>query len=393
LKILEEVPVIIKNEVNVGGVWMNEEAKYKKITILKEIAELLNEGTELNTILAEVLKKLLDVTGLEIGWIFLIDDNGNHQMVAHAALPPALTNENYRRMCKGRCWCVNRYHSRKLTKATNIIECQRIEEAIEEKAGATCGLTHHATVPLRAGEERFGLLNVGAPYKTYFEQDELALLESVAFQIGTALKRIKLTQQEQETALIAERNRLARDLHDSVNQLLFSLSLTARAGVEMTEEVEVKQTFSYIQDLAQDALGEMRALIWQLRPQGLENGIASALSGYAEMLGLTIETKLAGVMSLPGKVEEVLWRIGQEALANCKKHAQTLDVSLFLTVSENLIMMTIQDDGCGFYYDENLEIPTLGLKNMKMRTEALNGQFQLESSPGKGTKLQIQIPV
>jgi two-component system, NarL family, sensor kinase len=367
--------------------------RYREIEILKEIGELLNEGTDYNTVLAGVLKKMLHLTGLQIGWIFLIDEKGNHQLAAKEALPQALTHQQYKRMCEGDCWCVSRYNNGKLNKATNIIECQRIENAILEKAGDTAGLTHHATVPLRAGDERFGLLNVGSPHKTHFQKDELALLEAVAFQIGTALKRIKLTQTEQETALVSERNRLARDLHDSVNQLLFSLSLTARAGMEMTEAENVKQTFSYIQDLAQDALGEMRALIWQLKPNGLENGLVSALSGYAEMLGLTLVTKVTGICSFPSKVEEVLWRIGQEALANCKKHSETTTVSLCLDRSSDFVTLTIQDEGCGFFYDKELELPSLGLKNMKARAEALNGTFSLTSAPGYGTKINIHIPI
>ncbi len=368
-------------------------SRNEEIAILKEIAELLNEGTDSKTVLAGVLKKLLSITGLQTGWIFLLDENGGHQLAANEALPVPLARNHNQRMCNGDCWCVSRYNSGKLNKAVNIIECQRIENVILEKAGDTAGLTHHATVPLRAGNEKFGILNVGSPFKTHFQKDELALLEAVAFQIGTALKRINLTQREQETALISERNRLARDLHDSVNQLLFSLSLTARAGREMTDEEEVKQTFSYIQDLAQDALGEMRALIWQLKPQGLENGIISALTGYAEMLGLTIEVKLTGISSFPEKVEEALWRIGQEALGNCKKHSQTTHVRLFLNRSSDSVIMEVQDQGCGFYYDEKLELPSFGLKNMKARTQSLNGTFIIKSEPGKGTEIKVKIPV
>ncbi|GHI00456.1 GAF domain-containing sensor histidine kinase [Neobacillus kokaensis] len=371
---------------------MSIESGHEEISILKEIAELLNEGTDTKEILSGVLQKLLHVTGLQTGWIFLMDEHGTHHLAADAALPPALAHNQKRRMCQGTCWCVNKYNNHQLNKATNIMECKRIEDAIEEKAGETCGLTHHATVPLRAGQERFGILNVGAPNKTHFEKNELALLEAVAYQIGTALKRIKLTQREQETALVAERNRLARDLHDSVNQLLFSLSLTARAGVEMTANTEIKQTFSYIQDLAQEALGEMRALIWQLRPQGLENGLVSALKSYADMLGLSIKTKVSGATCIPGKVEEALWRIGQEALANCKKHAQITEAKLLFHTSSNGVALTILDAGCGFHYEENASIPSLGLKNMKLRTEALNGTFNLKSKPGSGTEIQIHIP-
>lgn len=372
---------------------MTKEAQFEENGILKEIAELLNEGTDTKTMLSDVLKRLLYVTGLETGWIFLIDVDGNHELTADFALPPALAMNQKERMCHGKCWCVNKYNNHTLNKATNIIECKRIEDALDDGAGETCGLTHHATVPLRAGNERFGLLNVGSPNKTHFHKNELALLEAIAYQVGTALKRINLTQREQEIALVAERNRLARDLHDSVNQLLFSLSLTARAGMEMTEDEEVKQTFSYMQDLTQEALGEMRSLIWQLKPRGLENGLVSALKGYGEMLGMKVEAKVTGATSIPGNIEEAIWRIGQEAIANCKKYSGAADVFLSLHTSWNETILTIKDKGCGFYYNENLSIPSLGLKNMKARTEALNGLFRLQSQLGNGTEIKITIPL
>jgi two-component system, NarL family, sensor kinase len=364
----------------------------EEVWILKEIAELLNEGTEVESVLKEVLKKLLHATGFQTGWIFLIQ-NGSVRLAAYESLPEALLANGCERMKRQHCWCVSRYNKGELNKASNIIECHRIESAIAEKGGDTGGLTHHATVPLMAGNERFGILNVGSPNKTYFEPGELALLEAIAFQIGTALKRIKLTQQEQEMALIAERNRLARDLHDSVNQLLFSISLTARAGMEMAQQQEEKEIFQYIQNLTQEALGEMRGLIWQLRPHGLENGIVSALTDYAKMLGLTLIPKISGVIRIPQKIEEALWRIGQEALANCKKHAKTDEVFLYLKIETYLIFMRIIDYGCGFSYHEKQALPSLGLKSMKYRTEELGGKFRLKTNVGEGTMIEIHIPM
>ncbi|RBN37107.1 histidine kinase, partial [Priestia megaterium] len=174
----------------------------------------------------------------------------------------------------------------------------------------------------------FGLLNVAAPHKIHFEQRELDLLGSVALQIGTAIKRIKLTQSQQEVKLIEERNRLAKDLHDSVNQLLFSINVTAKAGSSLAKDVQLKETFSLIQETAQHAQVEMKALIWQLRPQGLENGIVSALKSYGQMLGLNVTEQIKGVSVLPAVIEETLWRVGQEAFNNCRKHAGTADVHL-----------------------------------------------------------------
>lgn len=372
---------------------MGEEKRNSELLILKEIAELLNKGTKLEEMLSGVLHKLLQVTGMETGWIFLFDEKGLFQLAASENLPPALQYQNFDPMCKGECWCTKRFKDGRLEKATNIIECKRIEDAICNEWGDTKGLTHHASVPLRAGNEKFGILNVGSPHKTFFHQDELALLESIAFQIGTAIKRLKLIQKEQEMALTAERNRLARDLHDSVNQILFSLSLTARGGREMSEKKEIIETFTFIQDLAQEALNEMRALIWQLRPQGLENGVVSALSSYGNMLGLSLETEVKGLLTLPGRVEETVWRIGQEALANCKKHSQQTKVKIQIVIENNQLTMVIKDNGCGFLYEEGQELPSLGLKSMKERTEALKGSLLITSKPGQGTKIKVKIPI
>jgi two-component system, NarL family, sensor kinase len=364
-----------------------------ELNTLKTIAEKLNEATDVKEMLNDVLRELLHVTELPTGWIFLIDEKGDYELAADYALPIALMWEQKKPMCQGGCWCLDQYQDGRLKKAVNIISCKRIEEANEHKWGDTMGITHHATVPLRAGNEKFGVLNVASPHKKKFTEEELALLESVAFQIGTAMKRIQLVEKERSHALTEERNRLAQDLHDSVNQLLFSIMLTARGTKEMTEQEDVKEMLTYMQELSQEALTEMKGLIWQLRPQGLENGITAALCNYANVLGLKMECNIEGVCTLPNHIEEELWRIGQEALNNCKKHAETNEISFKLSKTESTVMMVVEDNGRGFYYDEKTSIPSLGLKGMRERVTKLKGRFSLQSTLDVGTKIEIIIPL
>lgn len=364
-----------------------------ELNTLKIIAEKLNEATDVKDMLNDVLKELLHVIELDTGWIFLINEQGEYELAADHSLPAGLTRNHKKPMCQGGCWCIDRYKDGRLKKAVNIISCKRIVEAIEHKWGETNEITHHATVPLRAGSEKFGLLNVASPNKTHFSDEELALLESVAFQIGTAIKRIQLVEKERRHALIEERNRLAQDLHDSVNQLLFSIMLTARGTKEMTDQPDIKEMLTYMQELSQEALTEMKALIWQLRPQGLENGIAAALLNYATVLGLKMESDISGVSTLPCHIEEELWRIGQEALNNCKKHAGTNEVFLRFTRSKQTVQMIVSDQGRGFNYDEHTVIPSLGLKGMKERVKKLSGRFKLTSTVGNGTMIDIIIPL
>lgn len=375
------------------GRTLGEDQRIQELRALKIIAESLNQANDQHAMLNGVLEELLRVTGLQTGWIYLIDEKGTSTLAADHRLPEALVREKKKPMCQGGCWCLDQYKDGRLKRASNIIECKRIEDAIKFEWGNTDDITHHATVPLRAGEEKFGLLNVASPNKTHFSDTELALLESVAFQIGTALKRIKLAENEQQLLVLAERNRLARDLHDSVNQLLFSLMLTARGTQELTEDPEMKEMLSYMQELSQEALSEMRALIWQLRPQGLENGLVSALMNYGKVLGIEIDCDVKGVVDLPSHIEECLWRIGQEAFNNCKKHAGTREAMLRIKIENKRVIFEIEDFGAGFSVDQSEFIPSLGLTSMKERTEAFGGVFTLVSRLGHGTKVQIEMPV
>ncbi|MDU4915061.1 MAG: GAF domain-containing protein, partial [Staphylococcus epidermidis] len=208
--------------------------KPTRLALLKEIAEFLNEETEIYSMMQGALRLLINGSDFSTGWIFYIDEEGHHDLVSSVDLPEALSKNHCYYLTNGSCWCVQAYQNHKLTKASNIINCSRINLANHAYDKETNHITHHATVPLQSGSERFGLLNVASPNKEHYSEEDLELLESVAFQIGSAIKRIQLTNKEKENAKINERNRLARDLHDSVNQMLFSLKLTAHAAKGIT---------------------------------------------------------------------------------------------------------------------------------------------------------------
>jgi len=160
----------------------------------------------------------------------------------------------------------------------------------------------------------------------------------------------------------------------------------------MTEDIDTKHTFQHIQELAQEALTEMRALIWQLRPSGLEKGLIQAIKGYGDMLGLHVHTKLSGLLALPSLVEEALWRISQEALNNSKRHSGQEDVYVSIKVTKGKVRLTIKDSGCGFVYEKDKVLPSFGIESMRERVEALNGRFELRSELGIGTTIDVALP-
>ncbi|UYO32998.1 GAF domain-containing sensor histidine kinase [Bacillus halotolerans] len=367
--------------------------RVEKLRTLKTIAETLNQGHDVKATLNEVLKELLSLTNLQSGWIFLIEEDGSYTLAADAYLPPALSRREKVLMCEGECYCLTKFNNGGLRKAANIMNCKRIESAEELHCFDTEGITHHATVPLEDGDRRFGLLNVAAAGKTLFDEEELHLLEAVAFQIGTAIQRMRLAEYKQKNALLMERNRLAQELHDSVNQMLFSVSLTAKAAKTLTQEETLQQMIDFIQTLTQDALAEMKSLIWQLRPGGLEKGLAEAIKSYGTLIGLNVVFTQKGCPDLRDEEEHMLWRVVQEALNNCKKHAGTDTAYVRITASSSYAELDIIDHGAGFCYEAHDGLPSLGIKGMKERAEKAGAEFFIESELGAGTKLSVRLPL
>ncbi|MEC0250646.1 GAF domain-containing sensor histidine kinase [Bacillus halotolerans] len=367
--------------------------RVEKLRTLKTIAETLNQGHDVKATLNEVLKELLSLTNLQSGWIFLIEEDGSYTLAADAYLPPALSRREKVLMCEGECYCLTKFNNGGLRKAANIMNCKRIESAEELHCFDTEGITHHATVPLEDGDRRFGLLNVAAAGKTLFDEEELHLLEAVAFQIGTAIQRMRLAEYKQKNALLMERNRLAQELHDSVNQMLFSVSLTAKAAKTLTQEETLQQMIDFIQTLTQDALAEMKSLIWQLRPGGLEKGLAEAIKSYGTLIGLNVVFTQKGCPDLRDEEEHMLWRVVQEALNNCKKHAGTDTAFVRITASSSYAELDIIDHGAGFRYEAHDGLPSLGIKGMKERAEKAGAEFFIESELGAGTKLSVRLPL
>ncbi|MCY8978390.1 GAF domain-containing sensor histidine kinase [Bacillus halotolerans] len=367
--------------------------RVEKLRTLKTIAETLNQGHDVKATLNEVLKELLSLTNLQSGWIFLIEEDGSYMLAADAYLPPALSRREKVLMCEGECYCLTKFNNGGLRKAANIMNCKRIESAEELRCFDTEGITHHATVPLEDGDRRFGLLNVAAAGKTLFDEEELHLLEAVAFQIGTAIQRMRLAEYKQKNALLMERNRLAQELHDSVNQMLFSVSLTAKAAKTLTQEETLQQMIDFIQTLTQDALAEMKSLIWQLRPGGLEKGLAEAIKSYGTLIGLNVVFTQKGCPALRDEEEHMLWRVVQEALNNCKKHAGTDTAYVRIAASSSYAELDIIDHGAGFRYEAHDGLPSLGIKGMKERAEKAGAEFFIESELGAGTKLSVRLPL
>jgi len=206
--------------------------------------------------------------------------------------------------------------------------------------------------------------------------------------------------QVQELAAAEERNRLARELHDSVTQIVFGLTLSAQAARILMDRDPKRAAaeLDHMQVLAQNALAEMRALIQQLHPRSIaEEGLAPALRRLAADRqasdGLAVDFKVRGEKRLTPKVEEELFKVAQEALNNIVKHAHADIAVITLNLEDpNRITMGIEDNGVGFDPGSISSMPGhLGLTSMSERIQAFGGKFTIDSAPGKGVRLLVEL--
>lgn len=231
-------------------------------------------------------------------------------------------------------------------------------------------------------------------------EDERVFLGAVADQTAVAVENARLFAEARGKAALEERQKLARELHDSVSQALYGIALGSKAARERLEDGDPEQLaepLDYVLSLAEAGMAEMRALIFELRPESLESeGLVAALEKQVAALearhGIEVEHDLCEEPSAPLPAKETVYRIAQEALHNVVKHARAKRVRLTLECDLQRIGIEVSDDGLGF--DSQDDFPGhLGLRSMRERAARSGGTFEIESVPGEGTRVRVRIPV
>lgn len=253
-------------------------------------------------------------------------------------------------------------------------------------------------VPLMAKDQAIGLLTLSHSQPHYYGRRHANLVRTLANQAAVALENARLYGQAQELATLQERQRLARELHDSVTQALYSIALGARTARTLLDRDPSKlaEPLDYVLALAQAGQAQMRALIFELRPESLEiEGLVAALKKQAEELqarhGLRVVIELGKEPFLPFTVKEALYRIAQEALHNSVKHAHATTVVLRLRTNALGTTLEVIDNGGGFNPKQSFP-GHLGVQSMRERVTHLGGTLQIASAPGQGTHIRVMIP-
>lgn len=230
----------------------------------------------------------------------------------------------------------------------------------------------------------------------------VSLAETIGGAIATAIENARLYQQAQVTAVADERQRLARELHDSVTQLLYSIVLLAGGwGLEAEQsdggEKKLAQSFNELAELGQQALGEMRLLLYQLRAPlltelGLRGALEQRLNAVEHRVGIQTQLQIDSMVdSLPSRVQTELYLITQEALNNALRHARASRVEIQLIQQNHHLELDVQDNGSGF--DSTRSSEGMGLRNMQTRAQMLGAVLTIDSKQSVGTRVQLVLPL
>src|SRR5215204_680368 len=254
-------------------------------------------------------------------------------------------------------------------------------------------------VPLISRGRALGTINLYYLPEQEPGEDEKVFLGAVADQTAVAVENVRLFAGVRGKAALEERQRLARELHDSVSQALYGITLgtkTARALLERNPD-RVADPLDYVLSLAEAGQAEMRALIFELRPESLETeGLIAALEKQADALKARQRIEVdAGLCYEPEaslEAKEAVYRIAQEALHNTVKHARAANVQIKMECDSEWITLEVSDDGIGF--DAQGDFPGhLGLRSMRERALRLGGTLEVDSTSGKGTRICAQVPI
>jgi PAS domain S-box-containing protein len=255
-------------------------------------------------------------------------------------------------------------------------------------------------VPLTVRHENLAVLAVWNAAERDFSEADRRLLSMFADQAALALQNARLHAKNHELAITQERHRLARDLHDSVTQSLYSIGLAAQALTRLINQSEfgrVSGPVEHIHALSQGALAEMRDHLHHLCSAEITNeGFVEAVKKYCDGINnrhnLVIDFYPRTDVPLVLEQQNALYLIAREALWNVVKHANATRLKIDLTGVDGQLVLKIEDDGVGFDVTDSASCEALGLKTMKDRAAQLGGTLQVDSEQGRGTCITVQIP-
>jgi signal transduction histidine kinase len=371
------------------------------LAVLYGISALANQSLNLRVFLSESIARTVQALHSDTGIVFLLDGDqmgkapskllvAAHHGLAHDEINHIHSVSGNRGVAT---WVIDH---RETLVISDLSQDSRFPVEMRRMGPVSLVLA-----PIRVEARVLGIMGLARPHRHSYRSEEIALLSSIADQVGIVIQSDRLRQQAQRATILEERQRLARDLHDSVAQALYTIVLLADAGNQAAEMADLPQVQNHLKDLGEIALQvlkEMRLLIYELRPQTLEQeGLLGALRRRLETVenraGARTELVTHGVINIPWQMELDVYRIAEEALNNILKHSGASRLSVTLSTLEDRVCLDIEDNGKGFNAELSGRNCGIGLESMCERAKQLGGILEITSTPGTGTHIRLCVPL
>lgn len=372
----------------------------RDLALVNALAHRLSHPLDVERVLDSALETLGELLELDTGWAWLWSESTETaRLAATRNLPPGLVK--HPELMEGDCYCLTTYAAGDFRGAANVnvVGCSRLARLVSDSRHLRC----HASVPLYVDDRRLGILNVASADWRELTTDELNLLSTVGALVSLAIERTRLAERGATLAAAEERNRIARDIHDTIAQSLAAITMqleSADAFLETPNPPRAMETVRRALALTRSALEEARRSVMDLRSTPLAGrGLIAALRALADELaestGVHVPVTIEEVGyhdALPSAIEVGVYHIVREALTNVARHANATSAVVRIEKRGARLHVQVVDDGVGFEVSR-VAPDRFGLLGVSERARLLGGDLIVSSEPGEGTTLDVDVPI
>jgi len=387
------------------------ERKNRSLDVINQVALAGYQQEDIHDILYVILQNVLNVMHLETGWVYLRDPEKNtFHLASWHGIEESTANLILSILTNSPCNCQRILIEDNASLLVKIHTCSRSEAFNLINIEKT-----HITIPLIAREQQLGAINLLCDKDYVVPDEDMELLSSIGTQVSEIVSKawlhLKLVEKEAARQMLLrslveaqedERKRLARELHDGAGQTLTGLLVRLKTLEKKAALPHLQDDLQSMQSLVSETIEQVRTLAHQLRPAALEQfglllALESMVKDMSENEGLEATCQCnVKAKKIPDELEAVLYRIAQEGLTNILRHAHCTHINLMIESNPQGVSMTLEDNGVGFD-PANLGADDgqrhLGLISMRERAEILGGTLDVYTAPGKGTTIQVFVPI
>lgn len=393
------ISAFLSHKVIFGRIDRLRRARMRELETLADVNRAVDRFHNFDSLLNVAMHKLLDITAAHSGELYLVDEQTRELVHAlHGGSADRVPGQDSRLQLEKRLVDDS-------ARLNQPIIVKTLDNASSEPLAslASAGIGSLAVVPLKSQSATVGIVSLSSPIRGQFAQGQANLLLGVGNRIAVAIEKARLYERVQAVAVVEERERISAELHDGLAQILGYVITKSQATRQLLRKITAANDYLVeLENVAQDVYTDTREQILGLRTatsgdRSMVSALRESAARFSQMHGIKTEFVTGDrlIPSLPPHIELQAIRIVQEALSNIRKHAEATRATIRIDAGDDQVTIVAEDDGKGFDVDEvgKRDWPRFGLRNMKERAHSIHCELSVESSPERGTRIVLSIPL